>query len=171
VTRVNDVLAALLLATALYHAGRLVSARRSPTVDVTHLLMGLVMAVMLLRPIGTESAAALAAFFIMTGGAFGWELARTRRWPPVQNLVLCLAMAYMLAALGQGAMPAMAVPVTLGRQPVLPLALAAATTGVAVLTVAALARAVGRSDLRALPALSCKATMCLAMAYGLLAAA
>jgi Domain of unknown function (DUF5134) len=106
--------AAVMIATAVYCAGRIIAARwwRRPTgydVDAVHVLMGTAMAGMLSPGLRFGPAAGWEIVFGAAAGWFGWRawngrgLAGHRPAQHVQHLLASLAMLYMLLAVGPAA--------------------------------------------------------------------
>lgn len=102
---VRMLLVALMVAVAAYHLARLVAPRRgrTPDVDLTHALMGAVMAVMLARGVVGAEARVGAACFVLTSGWFVVRAVRTYVLSGAQpaapfavQTVPGVAMAYML---------------------------------------------------------------------------
>jgi len=106
----------VMIATAVYCAARIAAARwwRRPTgsdVDAVHVLMGTAMAGMLVPGLRFGPAAGWEVVFGAAAGWFGWQAAASRRSRSpaghrpaqhVQHLLVCLAMLYMLLAVGSG---------------------------------------------------------------------
>ena len=101
-------LAALMAASAVFHAARLVAARRAARphhydVDLTHLVMSAVMAVMLVLPVGSRQAT---TWSLVIAVPAGWFAARTVAAAqvrglralagPARQLVMSAAMLFML---------------------------------------------------------------------------
>ena len=109
----TGIFAAIMIAVAVYCTGRLVVARRwrRPTeldTDVTHIVMGVAMAGMLIERLRILPAGAWEAVFAVGAIWFGWRLLQTRRgapssaWSclhPMPHVVECAAMLYMFLVL------------------------------------------------------------------------
>jgi hypothetical protein len=106
--------AAVMIATAVYCAGRIIAARRwrRPTgydIDAAHVLMGTAMAGMLVPGLRFGPAGGWEIVFAAAAGWFGWRAWRGRgpagHRPAqhVQHLLASLAMLYMLLAVGPAA--------------------------------------------------------------------
>jgi hypothetical protein len=99
---IADVLAAVMIATAIYCAGRLVVARVLPLrierdADMAHLLMGVAMAGMLVRGLHVLPDAVWEAVFAVVAAWFGWRAIR-RTGHHLAHLVSAGTMVYMLVA-------------------------------------------------------------------------
>jgi Domain of unknown function (DUF5134) len=148
------ILAALMIATAVYCASRLVITRAhrradEQDVDLVHTVMGVAMAGMLVNWLNPLPDRVWAVMFGAATGWFGWRAWRGRRAPAtagdarpphghhVPHLVMCSAMVYMLlaagtaAAVASGTHPGMALggPPAAGRFPLLALVLAVFMVG------------------------------------------
>jgi hypothetical protein len=112
--------AAVMIAIALYSAGRLAASRLRQRetefdADAVHIVMGVAMAGMLVPRLSPLPDSAWEAVFAIAAAWFAWQAIRTPRpaaradWRcphPVPHLVECMAMIYMLLPAAPGSRPA-----------------------------------------------------------------
>ena len=147
-TWLSRALAALMVAVALYHAARLVVPRMRPSrrdVDLTHLAMGVVMALMLIASLSSRWMLGWALAFAVPAVWFTWQSMYVYVfdgvrgvWAHLPHALACATMVYLLVPVpgaGAASMPGMSVP---SRATVFAVPLLIVMCGVVALNVAAL---------------------------------